>query len=98
LSVPRFRVGNWIDVTAIIAVRLSELLQFGQLDLEEAEADEVEDLSRRLFWDPRGPIALYPHWRGLRVTPRISSPDSVEDPLSPAKLVNRLEHLAAGCQ
>jgi hypothetical protein len=81
----------------VIAARLNERVRYGLLDLEEAEADEVEDNARRLFWDPRGPIALYPHWRSFRVT-RISSPDSVDDPLNPARLVNRLEHLAAGCQ
>ena len=67
-----------------IASRLTELVRFGYLDRAEAEADEVEDCVRRLLWDPRGPIALYPHWRGLRATPRISWPDSVEDPLNPA--------------
>jgi hypothetical protein len=80
-----------------IAIRLNELVQFGSFDLEEAEADEVEDHGRRLFWDPRGPIALYPHSRSLRLT-RISSPDSVDDPLNPARIVNRLEQLAAGCR
>jgi hypothetical protein len=82
----------------VIAAKLNERVRYSLLDREEAEADEVEDNARRLFWDPRGPIALYPHWRGLRVTPRISAPDSVDDPLSPARLVNRLEHLAAGCR
>jgi hypothetical protein len=81
----------------VIAAKLNERVQFGLFDLEEAETDEVEDHGRRLFWDPRGPIALYPHRRSFRVT-RISSPDSVEDPLNPARIVNRLEHLAAGCR
>ncbi len=81
-----------------IAARLTDLVQYGTLDRDEAEADLVEDDSRRLFWDPRGPIALYPHWRGLRVTPRLSWPDSVEDPLNPARIVNRLEGTLTGCQ
>jgi hypothetical protein len=79
----------------VIAAKLNERVRYRLLELGEAEADEVEDHARRLFWDPGGPIALYPHSRSLRLT-RISSPDSVEDPLNPARIVNRLEHLAGG--
>ncbi len=81
-----------------ITAKLNELVRFGRLDRDEAEADEVEDQTRRLFWDPRGPIALYPHWRGFRVTPRVSGPNSLDDPINPARIVNRLENLAAGCR
>ncbi len=81
-----------------ITAKLTELVRFGRLDRDEAEADEVEDQVRRLFWDPRGPIALYPHWRGFRVTPRVSGPNSLDDPINPARIVNRLENLAAGCR
>jgi hypothetical protein len=82
----------------VIAARLAALVRFGQSDRDNAEADEVEDQARRLYWDPRGPIALYPHFRGFRYLPRISWPDSPEDPLNPARIVNRLEGLAAGCR
>ena len=82
-----------------ITAKLNELVRFGRLDRDEAEADEVEDQVRRLFWDPRGPIALYPHWRSFRVTPRVSGPNSLDDRLiNPARIVNRLENLAAGCR
>jgi hypothetical protein len=80
-----------------IAARLNEMVRFGDFDRDEAESDEAEDLARRLFWDPRGPIALYPHFRGFRIKPRISCPDEVDDPLHPARIVNRLEATLAGC-
>ena len=81
-----------------IAARLTELVKYGTLDRDEAEADAVQDDVRRFLWDPRGPIALYPHWRGFRAMPRISWPDSVEDPLNPARIVNRLEGTLTGCR
>jgi hypothetical protein len=81
-----------------IAAKLNEMVRFGLTDRDEAESDEVEDLARRLFWDPRGPIALYPHFRGFRIKPRISCPDEVDDPLHPARIVNRLEATLAGCR
>jgi hypothetical protein len=81
-----------------IAARLELLVQFGDFDRDEAERDEAEDLARRLFWDPRGPITLYPHFRGFRYTPRISSPETVDDPLNPARIVNHLEATHAGSE
>ncbi|MHB1557555.1 MAG: hypothetical protein ACYC61_08750 [Isosphaeraceae bacterium] len=64
----------------------------------EAQADEVILLGRRLFWDPRGPIALYPfYYPGIGDPVLVSwMPDS-HDPNDPARLVNRLESLAMGC-
>jgi hypothetical protein len=81
-----------------IAARLKELIEFGPFDLEETEAQEVADLTRQLFWDPRGPIALYPHFRSMRYTPRISTPESVNDPLDPNKLVESLQVSYTGCR
>ncbi len=81
-----------------LAAKLSEQIQFGPFDRDELEAEAVADDARLLFWDPRGPIALYPHFRGLRYTPRISSSDSVTDPLDPAKVVGRLEGTYTGCR
>ncbi len=81
-----------------IAAKLSELVGFGPFDRDEDEADVVQDCARQLFWDPRGPIALYPHWRGFRVTPRVSGPNSLDDPIDPGRVVNRLEGMAAGCR
>jgi hypothetical protein len=69
-----------------------------ELDRDQAESDEVEDLARRLFWDPRGPIALYPHFRGCRSTPRRSVPDEVDDSLNPGRIVDRLEASYTGCR
>jgi hypothetical protein len=81
-----------------ITAKLNERVRYAQLDLDQAEAEEVEDLTRGLFWDPRGPIALYPHLRGPRIKSRISQPASVDDPLDPASIVRRLEGLYAGCR
>ncbi len=78
--------------------RLNERVNFGLFDLAEAETEEVEDLARQLFWDPRGPIALYPHFRGFRYKPRVSGDDSLDDPIQPGRIVNRLASLAAGCR
>jgi hypothetical protein len=81
-----------------IAARLTDRMRHHVTDRESREADEVADLARRLFWDPRGPIALYPHFETLGVPRRISWPDTVEDPLNPARIVNRLESTALGCR
>src|SRR5579883_2863088 len=81
-----------------VAARLTERLTYGPADEAAAETEEVADLARRLFWDPRGPLALYPHSSGLRPTPRISWPTAVDDPINPAQIVNRLEMTAPGCR
>jgi hypothetical protein len=86
----------WDRCDRAIASKVSELVHFGPFDLEEAEAEQVEDDARLLFWDPRGPIALYPHFRGFRYTPRVSCSDSVNDLLNPAKIVGRLEGTYTG--
>jgi len=67
------------------------------------QAEEAEVLGRRLFWDRRGPIALYPHFP-LRDElspdrkPRVSFSGLDDDPDDPARLVLRLESTRAGCQ
>ena len=81
-----------------IAARLTGLIADAPLDQAVREADQVADLAFRLFWHPRGPIALYPHFPQLSVTPRTSRPETVENALNPARIVNRLEALPAGCQ
>ncbi len=98
--VERVVVASWqLDrCDRAIAAKLGELSRFGLFDLEEAETEEVEDLARQLFFDPRGPIALYPHFRGFRHKPRISGGDELNDPIQPARIVNRLASLYAGCQ
>ena len=63
-----------------------------------AQADEVLVLGRRLFWDPRGPVELYPQFRASLGSPmRVSWSQDIEDPDEPGRLVNRLEGTALGC-
>ncbi len=55
-------------------------------------------LGRRLFWDPRGPVELYPQFRASLGSPmRVSWSQDIEDPDEPGRLVNRLEGMALGC-
>ena len=63
-----------------------------------AVLDEVLALGRRLFWDPRGPVGLYPQITesdGMLRQPSWNG--QIDDPDDPARLVNRLESTAAGC-
>ena len=63
-----------------------------------AQADEVLVLGRRLFWDPRGPVELYPQFKATIGDPmRVSWSQDIEDPDEPARLVNRLEGTTLGC-
>ena len=63
-----------------------------------ALADEVVRLGRRLFWDPRGPIALYPFFDPMiGDPPRCSWMPEVDYPLDPPRLVGQLESSALGC-
>jgi hypothetical protein len=82
----------------VIAACLRDRMNFSAVEQAAEEAEEVADLQRWLYWDPRGPLPLYPHAEGFRPTPRISWPDSVEDPLNPAKIVKQLESTVTGCQ
>ena len=60
--------------------------------------DEVIALGRRLFWDPRGPVGLYPQTTESDGMLRQRSWNGqIDDPDDPARLVNRLESTAAGC-
>jgi hypothetical protein len=81
-----------------IAARLSDRMRQQPADRQSKEADEVADLATRLFWDPRGPIGLYPHYETLGIPPRISTPATPYDPLNPARIVNRLESTVLGCR
>ncbi len=63
-----------------------------------AQADEALILGRRLFWDPRGPVELYPQYKASIGDPmRVSWSQDIEDPDEPARLVNRLEGTTLGC-
>ncbi len=81
-----------------ITARQAEIVNFGLYDFEEAEANEVADLTRLLLWDPRGPYNLYPHFRGFRYKPRISGSEEVSDPVNPEKIVNQLASTYTGCR
>ncbi len=80
------------------AARLASRARAADCDHATAEADEVMVLARRLFWDPRGPIALYPQFKPSIGDPmRVSWSQDIEDPDEPARLVNRLENSLLGC-
>ena len=62
----------------------------------------VVALGRRLFWDRRGPLELYPHFPLkdqllASKKPRTSFSGLAEDSDDPARLVIQLECTAAGC-
>ncbi len=64
-----------------------------------AEAEEVVALGRRLFFDPVGPLCLYPHAAspaGGEVR-RVSYSGVADDPDDPARIVVRLEAMMLGC-
>ncbi|MHB1561796.1 MAG: hypothetical protein ACYC61_30470, partial [Isosphaeraceae bacterium] len=64
----------------------------------DAQADEVIRLGRRLFWDPRGPLCLYPFYTPMLGDPvRVSWSPEVVDSNDPARLMEGLEATAMGC-
>ncbi len=63
-----------------------------------AQAEEVVALGRRLFFDPVGPLCLYPHAAPVGgEVHRVSWSGDPGDPDDPARLVVRLEAMALGC-
>ncbi len=56
-------------------------------------------LGRRLFWDPLGPLPLYPHLGNNlgKHFVRFSWSEEIDDPNEPARILNRLESTAIGC-
>jgi hypothetical protein len=67
--------------------------------LTQPEAEDVPTLGARLFWDPRGPLPLYPNrphsfTNGL---PQVSWSGLANDPNLPAQLIRSLEATAEGC-
>ncbi len=80
------------------AARLASRARAAACEHATAEADEVMVLARRLFWDPRGPVVLYPQFRASIGSPmRVSWSQDIEDPDEPGRLVNRLENSLLGC-
>jgi hypothetical protein len=85
-------------VDRVQAARLDDRARAADSDRATAEADEVLVLARRLFWDPRGPLALYPQSPSTYSRPtRVSWSKEIDDPDDPARLVNRLEDRLLGC-
>jgi hypothetical protein len=85
------------------AARLACIIRGAPAEEAIRQEEEAVVLGRRLFWDRRGPMALYPHGdlRDELVAqrnPRTSSSGLVDDPDDPVRLVIRLEATAAGCQ
>jgi hypothetical protein len=83
--------------------RLTALIQSDTDHQALHQAEDAEALGRRLFWDRRGPIALYPHFPisaelSTGHQPRVSFSGLADDPDGPAQLVLRLESTHAGCQ
>src|SRR5262249_20793624 len=86
------------------AARLSSLIRAAPAEeaLRQADAaDAAAALGQRLFRDPRGPMALYPHALYLgdgrpRVSASATRPG--DDPDDPPRLLLRLEADAAGCR
>src|SRR2546421_192930 len=66
--------------------------------LKHGMTAQIPVLPGRLFWDPRGPLALYPPSAYRPGQPRVSSSGLADDPDDPARLILRLEATAAGCQ
>jgi len=82
----------------IIAARLTERMRQEPIDSAVQELEELDTLARALFWDPLGPIGLYPHVREPGPLRRLSWTADVNEPIDPARIVHRLEAFAAGCR
>ena len=79
------------------AARLADARHAGAGRVAE-QADEVVTLGRRLFWDPVGPAALYPHLGNGHGSQFGASPArATDDPDEPARIVERLEARRSGC-
>jgi hypothetical protein len=104
-DVERFLVGRAVDLSWQLdragrarAARLADARHVSADRLIE-QSDEVIALGRRLFWDPMGPLPLYPHLGNSigRLFTRVSWSMEIDDPNEPARIVNRLEGTAIGC-
>jgi hypothetical protein len=70
----------------------------GALERSFQEADDVVLMGHRLLYDPRGPMALYPHGPiGFRGPWWISWSKDPNDENQPAVILNLLESSALGC-
>jgi hypothetical protein len=83
------------------AARLSSLIRAAPAEEALRQADAAAALGQRLFRDPRGPMALYPHALYLgagRPRASVSATGPGDDPDDPPRLLLRLEASAAGCR
>ncbi len=81
------------------AARLASEAQAAAQRQAADQSDEVIALGRRLFWDPLGPLPLYPHLGNNlgKHFVRFSWSEEIDDPNEPARILNRLESTAIGC-
>jgi hypothetical protein len=82
--------------------RLARIIRAAPEEEARRQQEEALVLGRRLFWDRRGPMELYPHFplRDQLLAerkPRTSFSGLADDPDDPARLVLQLESTAAGC-
>ncbi len=83
--------------------RLTGLIRDDEFDDSHSQVSvEVVALGRRLFWDRRGPLELYPHFPLkdqllASKKPRTSFSGLAEDPDDPIRLLIQLEGSEAGC-
>ena len=74
-----------------------ELLNKQDADTLQAKINAAA-IGKRLFFDRRGPIELYPSHDFEHKQPRTSCPDGPDDPDDPKQLVIRLEAFPIGCR
>jgi hypothetical protein len=84
----------WRANTARISVRILT----HRADQQKSEHDEAADLGRRLLWDPRGHLTLYPHSDEPAGPVPVYWSENPDDPNDPDCLVGRLEATRAGCR
>ena len=79
--------------------RLTTLIREAPAETARRQEDEAAALGRRLFFDRRGPVPLYPHsLYGSPDRPRVSASGLSDDPDDPPRLLLRLEATASGCR
>ncbi len=89
-----------------MAARITLNINNAGIDEAEREADEVLKLGEQLFHDRRGPLTVFPHHdepetnetRPARRVSKAKNSASRPEPLSPQRLVLRLQSTAGGCQ
>ena len=95
------------DARRVMAARTQIRINNAGIAVAAQAADEVLALGEQLFHDPRGPLTPFPHDHGAEpeTNQRKPAPPTargksrpVVQPLSPQRLVLRLQATAGGCQ